>query len=77
MSGTTLYETWIGHPPVQLYKKQIMTSACGNFYLNKTISGVPFVAQWVKDPSSLHETVGSIPALAQWVKDLGTSTCCG
>ena len=28
---------------------------------------VPVVAQWVKNPTSIHE--GSIPDLAQWVKD--------
>ena len=32
--------------------------------------GVPTVAQWVKNPNSLHEDVGSIPGLGQWVKDL-------
>ena len=32
--------------------------------------GDPAVAQWVKNPTSMHEDVGSIPDLAQWVKDL-------
>ena len=32
-------------------------------------TGVPLVAQWVKNPS-IHEDVCSIPGLAQWLKDL-------
>ena len=37
--------------------------------LSKAFSGVPFVAQWVKDLHSVHEDVGLIPGLTQWVKD--------
>ena len=32
--------------------------------------GVPFVAQWLTNPTRNHEVVGSIPGLAQWVNDL-------
>ena len=33
-------------------------------------AGVPAVAQWVKNPTSIHEDTGPTPGLAQWVKDL-------
>ena len=33
-------------------------------------TGVPMVAQGVKNPISTHENEGSVPGLTQWVKDL-------
>ena len=36
--------------------------------IKKSTSGVPVVAQWVKNPTSVHEDVGSIPGHAQGVK---------
>ena len=45
------------------------SAAPHNIDMNKS-AGVPIVAQWCTNPTSIHEDVGLIPGLAQCVKAL-------
>ena len=42
---------------------------CQHYSEDWNVFRVPFVAQQVKNSTSIHEDVSSIPGLAQWVKD--------
>ena len=48
---------------LQIYEWQVVTLKMSN------IISITIVAQWVKNPTSIHGEPGSIPGLAQWVKD--------
>ena len=59
----TLLRCWFKCKGVQLLWKRYGGS------LKKPNIGVPTVAQWVKDPTSIHEDMDLISGLAQWVKN--------
>ena len=48
----------------------LLQSKCSNKILRSDyIHGVPFVTQWLTNPTRNHEVIGLFPGLAQWVKD--------
>ena len=38
-------------------------------WVKNPTSGVPIMAQWLTNLTSIHEVAGSVPGLAQWPKD--------
>ena len=66
-----LYQNSIGHTCRIYFRFSTHVPLLSiKIHFNTALMGVPIVAQWVKNPTSIHEDAGSIPGLDQWVKDL-------
>ena len=50
-------------------KPRALWETCKLMLAQESHQRVPFVAQRLANPTSIHEDVGSIPGLAQWVKE--------
>ena len=46
-------------------------------FLKKETLGVPVMAQWLTNPTSIQENAGLIPGLAQWVPVVVLPVSCG
>ena len=61
-------------PRITQYIPRIMRIQEENAYKG-LLAGVPVVAQWVKNLTSILEDVGSISGLGPWVQDLVATSC--
>ena len=70
MSSWILVRFLSTKPQWELHILEIFQAKMVKYSFIKNNVGVPLVAQWVKNPISVHKDLGLIPGLAQWVKDL-------
>ena len=58
--------------------KYFMKIKCFTYEENSRLSTkIPFVAQLIKTPISIHEDAGSIPGLTQWARNPVLAVCYG
>ena len=54
---------------LKLKKNKVLPIDKATFHSNILEPRVPFVAQWLTNPTRNHEVASSIPGLVQWGKD--------